>query len=394
MSLHPDATDFVASGNGGNLAVALALAKAGLPIFPAWCSWDKDKQKWEKVPLVKGWQTAASTDPTQINKWWMRWPDAVPGIELGRADLIVLDPDRHAGKADGVEAFEQLVADNRPLPPHPIAVTAGGGQHHYFRKWAGEKFGNSEGKLRGLEVNVRGVGGWVVAPGSFRADGKRWGPAGLTTAYNGKEIPVLPDWLAALIRTPKEAKQPEAAAKVPEPWSQKKEDEVRTALERIPSADRAVWFKVGAALYWTGWQNAREMWDTWSKTTPTSFDEADQEKTWKSYGRSFSGKPATLASIFAIANDKPAGDDQSNTRPIPKEPVDSGGKVKKTWRDFATTAPALCDERFPTVKFLIPGLLPEGVMILASRPKLGKFPHVSGSSGSTRSRRFDRTRAW
>jgi hypothetical protein len=78
-------------GNGGNLAVARALAKAGLPIFPAWCGWDESKQKWEKMPLVKGWQTLATTDPAQINAWWLRWPDAVAGIELGRADLVVLD---------------------------------------------------------------------------------------------------------------------------------------------------------------------------------------------------------------------------------------------------------------------------------------------------------------
>jgi hypothetical protein len=35
-------------------------------------------------------------------------------------------------------------------------------------------------------------------------------------------------------------------------------------------------------------------------------------------------------------------------------------------------APELCDKRFPDVKFLIPGLIPEGVTLLVSRPKLGK----------------------
>jgi RecA-family ATPase len=32
----------------------------------------------------------------------------------------------------------------------------------------------------------------------------------------------------------------------------------------------------------------------------------------------------------------------------------------------------LCDERFPEVKYVVPGIFPEGVILLASRPKLGK----------------------
>src|SRR5260370_10590108 len=32
----------------------------------------------------------------------------------------------------------------------------------------------------------------------------------------------------------------------------------------------------------------------------------------------------------------------------------------------------LCDERFPMVKFVVPGLFPEGVVLLVSRPKRGK----------------------
>ena len=53
---------------------------------------------------------------------------------------------------------------------------------------------------------MRGKGGWAVAPGSLRPDGKRWGRTNLATAYRNKTIPVLPDWLANIIRPPRKTK--------------------------------------------------------------------------------------------------------------------------------------------------------------------------------------------
>ena len=48
----------IASGSD-NLTVALALAKAGLPIFPAEVTFNEKKQKWDKEPLIKGWQAGS-----------------------------------------------------------------------------------------------------------------------------------------------------------------------------------------------------------------------------------------------------------------------------------------------------------------------------------------------
>jgi hypothetical protein len=42
------------------------------------------------------------------------------------------------------------------------------------------------------------------------------------------------------------------------------------------------------------------------------------------------------------------------------------------WRDNLIDPQKLCDERFPEVKYVTPGIFPEGVILLASRPKLGK----------------------
>ena len=288
---------FNVSSDSGNLEVALTLAAAGLPIFPAELTFNEKKKKWEKEPHIKGWQKEAGTDAAKLRAWWREWPDAAPAIELGRADLIVIDADRH-GRQDGVAKFAALVAQHVPLPEHPITKTAGDGEHHFFRQWNGEKFGNSEGALRGKDINVRGAGGFAIAPGARRPDGKRWAPAGLTAAYHENKIPLLPDWLAAMIRPPRE---PEASPKptngaappqvdVQQPrsdrpaWSASEDARVRAALERIPSEDRATWFEVGASLHWTGWETARALWDAWSQTTPSAFDADDQEKTWRSFG--------------------------------------------------------------------------------------------------------------
>ena len=46
--------------------------------------------------------------------------------------------------------------------------------------------------------------------------------------------------------------------------------------------------------------------------------------------------------------------------------------AKSNWRDNVIAARDLCSKAFPPLKWVIPGLLPEGVTLLASRPKVGK----------------------
>jgi hypothetical protein len=45
---------------------------------------------------------------------------------------------------------------------------------------------------------------------------------------------------------------------------------------------------------------------------------------------------------------------------------------KRSWRDSTILARDLCDKKFPTLKYIVPGIFPEGVILLVSRPKLGK----------------------
>jgi hypothetical protein len=187
-------------GTENNLTTALNLAAAGLPIFPA----GPDKR-----PLLVGWQDKASTNAEQLRKWWRVHPNALPALVVGKAGLIVIDCDRHPGGADGVAALKALVnVKGRMLPNPPMTRTVRGGVHLFFKQPNGEPFGNSRGDLPD-GVDVRGAGGFVIAPGSMLPNGKRWVPINgkplLPAAYRNGSIPELPQWLADIIRAKRQS---------------------------------------------------------------------------------------------------------------------------------------------------------------------------------------------
>jgi bifunctional DNA primase/polymerase-like protein/uncharacterized protein DUF5906/primase-like protein len=296
-----------------NLAVARNLAAAGIAVFPALVFWDSQTGKWKKKPLVKHWQKAATTDRKQIETWWKMYPGAVPGIELGRAGLIVIDADRHGGP-DGVAALDALTMEHNGLPVGPVTNTAGGGKHHIFRQPNGETFGNRKGALPD-GIDVRGNGGWVVAPGSVRPDGGMWfaavGTLSLADAFQAGTIPALPNWIAVLIREKGSQHQSGSFAKTdrstksdsPLAWSEAEAARIVSALRCIPADDRDNnWLRVGMALHWTRWgDRARALWDRWSKSS-TKYDPAEQDKAWNSFGRpDYKGPLVTLGTLFDLA---------------------------------------------------------------------------------------------
>src|SRR5262249_50545487 len=155
-------------------------------IFPALVAWNDTTKKLDKKPAITGWREAATTDPGQLQRWWNAYPRAVPGVELGRSNLFVVDLDRHPGGADGVIAFKAF-RGNKPVPECLTAKSAAGGYHLYFRQPEGEKLGNRAGSLP-KGVDCRGDGGWTVAPGAV-FEKWRWGnPVDLSPA------PAIPDW--------------------------------------------------------------------------------------------------------------------------------------------------------------------------------------------------------
>ncbi len=215
-----------------NFTAALHLAEAGIPVFPATISYDEKSASWRKRPCFEAWQQAGTTDPTIIKKWWSKYPDAAPAIALGKANLVVIDPDRHGG-TDGVANFAKLI-EGHDLPVGPIINTAGGGKHHIFRQpESGEPLGNSRGDLPD-GIDVRGNGGFVIAVGAVRPDGVAYkseqGSPDLAEAFKKGAIPVLPEFLERVIRTKRPA---ESATKTqdagPRPAPTRRENAYATA---------------------------------------------------------------------------------------------------------------------------------------------------------------------
>jgi hypothetical protein len=56
----------------------------------------------------------------------------------------------------------------------------------------------------------------------------------------------------------------------------------------------------------------------------------------------------------------------------PKAHTDSRDRKSSAWRERLIRPRELCERRFEELKYVVPGIIPEGVTLLASRPKLGK----------------------
>lgn len=174
-----------------NLSVALDLARQGIPVFPCHPGGEKVKQPLQGV----FWRTAATTDERRVARWWEQHPDALPAINLERADLIVIDCDG----AGGIEDWDKICS-GRP-DSASIVETPSGGEHRYFKR-GGRPLGNGRGSLpakRGHDgIDVRGAGGYVIAPGATLLDGRRYEPNG----YDILSAPEIPDWLISILQAP------------------------------------------------------------------------------------------------------------------------------------------------------------------------------------------------
>jgi Bifunctional DNA primase/polymerase, N-terminal/Primase C terminal 1 (PriCT-1) len=137
------------------LAAALEFVGRGLPVFPL--------RPRSKVPATVDGFKAATLDAGQVAEWWERWPDANIGVPTGPVSgFVVLDVDERHG---GLASFEKL---RRQLPRTAQVLTGSGGFHYWFRQ-VGE-VRNSAGLL-GDGLDVRGIGGYVVAPPSVHESG-------------------------------------------------------------------------------------------------------------------------------------------------------------------------------------------------------------------------------
>src|SRR5262245_45834731 len=74
-------------------------------------------------------RTLDSSDRSQIEAWWGKWPSANIGIATGAVSgIVVLDIDG----AEGWATLQELIAEHGFLPRTPVVKTARG-WHLYFK---------------------------------------------------------------------------------------------------------------------------------------------------------------------------------------------------------------------------------------------------------------------
>lgn len=126
-----------------------------------------------KKPLTPHGCKDAKKSVGAIRAWWKRWPNASVGVATGSiSNLVVIDEDLDEDKGlYGFREVDQWERTHTKLPETVRAITGRGGAHCYYR-YTGDDIKNRAGILPG--VDVRGEGGYVVAPPSVHPNGTEY----------------------------------------------------------------------------------------------------------------------------------------------------------------------------------------------------------------------------
>lgn len=148
----------------GNLKEwALEYARHGWAVFPL--------RPKDKRPATEHGFKQATTDIKAIKEWWDKYPDCNIGIATGSQSggLVVIDLDIDADKGkNGYEVLKEWQRKNGELPDTWRSVTGRGGYHLFYMDAATNR---SRGGLYD-GVDIRGEGGYIVAPPSVHPNGR------------------------------------------------------------------------------------------------------------------------------------------------------------------------------------------------------------------------------
>ena len=164
----------------GPLGGALFLASLNLPVLAlhglvrGQCTCGRgDCRSAGKHPATSHGVRDATADQEVIRARWRARPGANVGLATGRASgLAVIDIDPRNGGESSLQELERV----HGLFPRTVEVLTGGrGLHFYFACGDQVPAPSSSGRL-GPGIDVKGDGGYVVAPPSLHASGEsyRW----------------------------------------------------------------------------------------------------------------------------------------------------------------------------------------------------------------------------
>ncbi|WP_280487825.1 bifunctional DNA primase/polymerase [Nocardia cyriacigeorgica] len=138
----------------------------GWPVFPL--------RPRAKTPAINRWPDRASTDVTQINRWWRHGTSFNIGVVTGTAArLHVVDLDSQHMQptvAQFEDALAQFTEHVSAAVPTTFTVATPAGWHLYFHAPHGRRLRSTIGRL-GPGIDSRGDGGYIVAPGSRTSTG-------------------------------------------------------------------------------------------------------------------------------------------------------------------------------------------------------------------------------
>jgi hypothetical protein len=163
------------------MAAALDYAALGHAVFPC-------RPAAQEPATWRGFKDA-TTNPATIRRYWLANGDYNIGIATGLTSGVwILDVDG----SNGASTLHDLEVEHGPLPA-TLCSSTGGGCHLWFR--ADGPMQSSAGRV-GVGLDVRGDGGYVIAPPSIHPDGPtyRW--------VNDAPVAPAPDWLIELARKP------------------------------------------------------------------------------------------------------------------------------------------------------------------------------------------------
>jgi len=179
-------------------------------VFPATLIQDGDKVN--KVPLIKGWQQAATNNPEQIKLWENIFRDRLKfwGIPTGQTNgIFALDID-----VKNSNGWDYLKQQGHIIPDTLRQNTPSGGAHFLFKTNPGIHYPNTVNQKTGIDT--RGDGGWIA----------------YYNFINDKPLLEAPDWL--LKRGPAPVVEPQASTVKVSP--EIAQGIIETALETIRDA--------------------------------------------------------------------------------------------------------------------------------------------------------------
>lgn len=168
----------------------------------------------EKAPPHGPWKLLSTRNKAEILTLAEKYPGSNWLIDCGKSTLGVLDEDVKGDKK-GRDTTLMMLVEHGPWPATTVVLTPSGGRHWYFY---GEM--KTTASALGPDVDTRGVGGYVICPGSI-VDGKQY------ILIEENPFADLPEWINEELK--------------------KKREEAGMAVEQVPVVDQDIDTSVAAA---------------------------------------------------------------------------------------------------------------------------------------------------